>query len=109
MPRQRSMVTARHELVLETKTNQNESMRLSPLQLVHVESGDAHGDVVHVRACWGRSCSFACANLANLAAGSRRGTDSRTPAFVRALGAKRSRLLRQSMTECASRHVSAVH
>ena len=84
-------------LFQETKTNQNESLRLAPLQ--RSTSNDVTRSVMWFTfGLAGVVLLIACANLANLQL-VRSAARTREHSLRAALGAKRFRLLRQSMTE----------
>ena len=91
------MVTLAANLSHETSANQNNSLRLAPLQRSSASDSLAKHHVVYVRAGWS-VLLIACANLANLQL-VRSAARIREHSVRAALGARRSRLLRQSMTE----------
>jgi predicted permease len=94
---QQSMMTLAANLSRETSANQNESLRLTPL--ARTSSGDVMRNVMWFTfGLAGVVLLIACANLANLQL-VRSAARLREHSVRAALGARRSRLLRQAMTE----------
>ena len=94
---QQSMMTLAANLSRETSANQNNSLRLAPLQ--RSSASDVSRNIMWFTfGLAGAVLLIACANLANLQL-VRSAARIREHSVRAALGARRSRLLRQSMTE----------
>jgi predicted permease len=94
---QQSMTTLAANLWRETASNQNNSLRLAPLQ--RSSASDVSRNIMWFTfGLAGAVLIIACANLANLQL-VRSAARIREHSVRAALGARRSRLLRQSMTE----------
>ncbi len=92
-----AMVALAASLSRETSSNQDESLRLEPLQAI--ASGDVRRSVIwFVFGLAGFVLLIGCANLANIEL-VHKSARAREHAIRGALGAARTRLLRQSLTE----------